>query len=91
MRKHVITSDDLNMANPELVGYASMQVIDSLQNHEPRYQVLGLAVGFVTFCRIHKINPQKAMEVADRVLDGASGKRPELRAIESYLREEVPA
>lgn len=88
-RKLVITSDDLNMANPELVGYSSMEVINSLQNHEPRYQVLGLATSFVTFCRIHGINPVQAMEVSDRVLNGALGKRPELRAIESYMREEI--
>jgi hypothetical protein len=81
--------DEMNMADPVLVGRASMTVIDAVQDLHPKDQVLGMAATFLLLCDRYNVMPQDIFTISQNVMNGVDGKRPEFRAVKSYLAGEV--
>lgn len=85
----MIDPDRFNLANPRRVGNTAFAVIDAIQQRPAEEQVLGMATAFMALCQLHKQHPGNVFQTVQNILN-ASGKRPEVRALESYLKEELP-
>lgn len=81
--------DRLNNADFRQVGYASMGVISRLQDFKPEVRVLALAAVFAQVCKLYKVRPVEAMDIADRVAAEKSVKSDELRAVNVYVKKEM--
>lgn len=84
-----LNRDLMNNANPILVGRAAMTVIDRLQDFDPETQAVGFAAGFLMLAKRFNVQPQDLFETAQNVMNGMDGKRPEFKAVESYLGVEL--
>jgi len=88
-KKNLINRDHMMLADPKPVGHASMTVIDRLQDYSPTSQVLASGMVFLLLCKRYGVLPQTVFDTTQNMWNGAAGKHPELRAVESYLGEEI--
>lgn len=68
---------------------AAMQVVDSLQRHQPEARILGAAAVFVLLAERFGVSMQDVMGATKKLMNHAEGRRPEFAAIGEYLRHEV--
>ncbi len=81
--------DNLFNANVKEVSNCVMAVANGMQNYKNHIQLLSLAYGFITWCKITKQNPQDVFLAIDNISKYHGGIRPEFLAVENYLKKEV--
>lgn len=84
-----INRDRVVSADAAGVSRSAMQVITSLQNHPTEEQMLGLTAAFLLLCKHHKQNPGDLFLIADNVMNGVTGRRPEFHAVQMYMENEL--
>lgn len=84
-----INRDLLVSADAARVCNSAMAVIDRLQDFTPEEQMLGLTAAFMLLAKHQKQNPGELFLITDNVVNGVEGKRPEFRAVEQYMRDEL--
>lgn len=86
-----LRATDLNDCPVRQAAESAAQVLDSLQNHQPRAQLIGIALAFVALVRRTEIHPGDVLTTAERMLRADEKNNPEIAALRSYLDEEVMA
>lgn len=85
----MLDRDKLNMASPRIVGNVSMAVITAVQDFPAEERALGMAAAFLSLCDRFGLHPGDTFLTVNNVMNDVQGKRPEFRAVESYLRDEM--
>lgn len=81
--------DLFNNADTRRVGNAAMTIIDRLQHFRPHEQMHAAAVVFLVLAEHWGMSAQDAFTATKNLINGAEGKRPELAAVEQYVKEEL--
>jgi hypothetical protein len=81
--------DDLTNCSSVQAGRAAMQVLDSLQNHAPHAQLVGLAAAFCAMVRRTDVPPAEVFQYGNRILEAREVHTPELGVLRDYLEAEV--
>jgi len=84
-----LNKDQMNMADPVMIGRTAMSVIDAVQDYTPEQQALGMAATFMLLCDRFGVKPQDVFETSQNVMNGVAGKRPEFAGVQSYLAGEL--
>lgn len=71
------------------VSTASFAVIDALQGYSPEVRIAALTATLNIYARATGESLNQLMEVVNNLIHTGEGKRPEFRAIESYVRHET--
>lgn len=82
--------DLINNANAADAAQAAMAVIDRLQNFPPHLQAHGLGVAFIALADHWSINLQDLFTATKNMIaDPIDGHRPEFKAVQRYINEEL--
>lgn len=85
----MISRDKMNLASARTVGNVSMAVLTAVQNYPAEERALGMAHAFLALCERFKLHPGDTFQTVGNILNDVQGPRPEFRAVQSYLREEM--
>ncbi len=85
----MLNHDRLNNADEAAVANSAMQVVDALQRFTPEVQMLGLTAAFMLLAKRHRQHPGDLFLTTDNIIHGVEGERPECRAVEMYLENEL--
>lgn len=86
MMKRQFNADELLSMDPRRAGKAAMHVANAVQNLPIEDQVAGVALTFELLLRKFKQRPTDILVGVRNMLDRARGRRPELKAIESFVQ-----
>lgn len=89
MRRTLLDGDRLHLVGLRPVGNAAMAVTDAIQRFRPEEQVVGAAAFFLLLCDRYQIDAGEAFRIASRVLKARHEGRPELNAVQDYMRYEL--
>jgi hypothetical protein len=81
--------DKLNLVGLRKVGNVAMAVTDATQDYTKEEQVVGAAAHFLLLCNTFKADPGETFRIAERVIKARYDGRPELIAVEQYMRHEL--
>lgn len=80
---------DLARADPDKAAQAAYGAISACQHLSPEDQVLGVAMAFVAISTKSDVLPGDLLNRAERMLKARGQWCAEMRALRSYLQEEV--
>lgn len=80
----------MNNADPHRVASAAMTVVDRLQSYHPAEQIMGVAALFLILAEHRGVPAQDIFTATKNLINGVDGKRPEFRALQEYVKHELP-
>lgn len=75
--------------NLKEVSRASFSIIDALQSYSAETKVAALCAVFKLYSDFVDMRIPEAFEVVNNIMNHGEGRRPEFKAIESYLEHEM--
>lgn len=85
----VFDLDQLQSMPPRRAGKAAMHVLTAVQNLTPEEQLAAIAVSFHTLIDKWRAHPGTILQTARNMMERARGERPELRAVQNYVKHEL--
>lgn len=84
-------NDKLNFTSLFDLSKTTFSIISTIQKEQPHIQVQALSSLFLLLCKVFQVDVRYMLEHTERVMKDADTKewRPEFRAIEMYIEEEL--
>lgn len=83
-------NDRFNNLDPSLAARAAMLVISNIQNLQSREaQIHGITAAFVILMERLGLDPQDTVTKTKNLMAWENDRRPEFRAVEQYVKEEL--
>lgn len=82
--------DALFNADHARVAEGAMAVIDSLQHRTPEVQVAAAAAIFMLINQHYGVRPTDAVTAAGNIIERAGAMTAEFRAVQDYMKYELP-
>lgn len=90
-RRLAMSMDKLYHASFDRLRKGMYQWIHAQHNEQPEDTLCASGAMFLLLCRNYRIEPRRALEVAERVLRDAEGfQAVNIRALKRLIREEMP-
>lgn len=69
----------------------AVRMLGTVQKERPEQVVAAIATLFLSVCKRYAVDPRQVLDVTYRIMRDAADKHPvEMRAMNRYLREELP-
>jgi len=81
--------DQLGNADVHETAVAAMSVIDTLQKHNKGVQIAAICAAFKLLSERCNVPLSDAMTITNNIMNHADGRRPEFKAVEAYLKNEL--
>lgn len=79
----------MGMADTTEVTRSTMAIIDAIQDRPARTQVPAICAAFVLALECAGMNVGDALTISKNIINDADGRRPEFKAIEDYINNEL--
>ena len=72
------------------VARAAMSLLNVAQDLKPEEFVPAYAASFLLVCERYGLKPQEVFTAASNIMNYAQTRRPEFRAVDAFVRKELP-